>query len=215
MAEKEYDIEWETMTKGDTKPAAAPAEKEDDPFEFASKEAGQNFDAPVIMPEVDKPAAATEPAKSEPVKAQTFKEAFAANRKAGAKTFEWNGKKYTTALKTEVKTKPAATPAPAVASPAAKTTPVDSTWSVAKTDNRPKVEISAPSGSMKIPAAEKSMAAPEVAADNTMYSSAGGDKLRHFGADGKPKSVATATAPKAAPVKQVASPVRTSSPMRG
>lgn len=206
MAEPEYDIEWETMTKGDTKPDAAPAEKEDDPFEFASKESGQNFDKPAEVPEVDKPAAAAAPAKP-----MSFKEAFAANRKAGAKVFEWNGKKYTTALKSEVKPKAAA---PAVAAPAAKTTPVDSTWSVAKKDNRPKVEISAPSGSMKMPAAEKSMAAPDVSIDTTMYSAAGGDKLRHFGADGKPKA-AVASAPKVDPVKKTASPARTSSPMRG
>lgn len=205
MAEPEYDIEWETMTKGETKPDAAPAEKEDDPFEFASKEAEKRFNAPVNMPEEDKPAA------EEPKKPQSFKEAFAANRKAGAKVFEWNGKKYTTALKSEVKPKAAA---PAVAAPAAKTAPVDSTWSVAKTDNRPKVEISAASGSMKMPAAEKSMAAPDVTADNTMYSSAGGDKLRHFGADGKPKASVAAVAP-AAPVKQSVVPARTSSPMRG
>lgn len=201
MAEKEYDIEWETMTKGDTKPDAAPAEKEDDPFEFASKEAGQNFDAPVKAPEEDKPAA------EEPKKPQSFKEAFASHRKAGSKTFEWNGKKYTTALKGEG-TKPKA----AASAPAAKTAPVDSTWSVAKTDNRPKVEISAPSGSMKMPAAEKSMAAPDVSADNTMYSAAGSDNLRHFGADGKPK---IAAAPAKPVVKQSASPARTSSPMRG
>ena len=31
----------------------------------------------------------------------TFKEAFAAARKGGAKTFSWNGKKYTTKLKSE------------------------------------------------------------------------------------------------------------------
>ena len=211
MAEKEYDIEWETMTKGDTKPDAAPAEKEDDPFEFASKvDDARGVDAPQVAvqekaPEVDKPVT------EEPKKPQSFKEAFAANRKAGAKVFEWNGKKYTTALKSEVKPKAAA---PAVAAPAAKTTPVDSTWSVAKTDNRPKVEISAPSGSMKMPAAEKSMAAPDVSIDTTMYSAAGGDKLRHFGADGKPKA-AVASAPKVDPVKQTASPARTSSPMRG
>lgn len=204
MAENEYDIEWETMTKGDTKPDAAPAEKEDDPFEFASKEAEKRFDAPVNMPEEDKPAAA------EPKKPQSFKEAFASHRSAGSKTFEWNGKKYTTALKGEgTKTQAAA---PAAKAPAAKTALVDSTWSVAKKDNRPKVEIKASSGSMKMPAAEKSMAAPDVTADNTMYSSAGGDKLRHFGQDGKPK---VAAAPAKPVVKQAASPARTSSPMRG
>ena len=33
----------------------------------------------------------------------TFKEAFAEARKGGKKTFEWNGEKYTTALKSEKK----------------------------------------------------------------------------------------------------------------
>ena len=204
MAENEYDIEWETMTKGDTKPDAAPADKEDDPFEFASKEAGQNFDAPVKAPEEDKPAA------EEPKKPQSFKEAFASHRSAGSKTFEWNGKKYTTALKGEgTKTQAAA---PAAKAPAAKTTPVDSTWSVVKKDNRPKVEIKAPSGSMKMTAPEKSISAASLEVDNTIYSAAGSDNLRYFGADGKPK---VAAAPAKPVVKQAASPARTSSPMRG
>ena len=34
----------------------------------------------------------------EPAKTQTFKEAFASARRAGDKTFEWNGKKYTTEM---------------------------------------------------------------------------------------------------------------------
>lgn len=41
---------------------------------------------------------------AEPVKALTFKETFAARRKAGDATFEWNGKKYTTDLKKPVAT---------------------------------------------------------------------------------------------------------------
>lgn len=52
-------------------------------------------------------------------KKQSFKEAFAENRKAGNKTFEWEGKKYTTEMagekkatpKTEAAPKPAAKPA--------------------------------------------------------------------------------------------------------
>jgi hypothetical protein len=36
-------------------------------------------------------------------KGSTFKEAFAEARKEGKKTFEWNGEKYTTALKSEKK----------------------------------------------------------------------------------------------------------------
>lgn len=39
----------------------------------------------------------TEEAKPEP-KRESFKEAFARNRASGAKTFEWNGKKYTTEM---------------------------------------------------------------------------------------------------------------------
>ena len=38
-----------------------------------------------------------------PAKAQTFKEAFAAARSAGDKTFEWQGKRYTTELATPKK----------------------------------------------------------------------------------------------------------------
>lgn len=41
--------------------------------------------------------------KKEPEKKETFKEAFAKNRKAGNKTFEWNGKKYTTDLASDKK----------------------------------------------------------------------------------------------------------------
>lgn len=194
MAEKDYEEEW---GKAESAPAVDTAK--DDPFEFARKEAQERFDTPVTMPEEDKPAA------EEPKKPQSFKEAFASHRKAGAKTFEWNGKKYTTALKGDS--------APKAAVAATKTTPVDRIWSVAKTDNRPKVEIKAPSGSMKMTAPEKSMAAPDVTADNTMYSAAGGDKLRHFGRDGSPK---VAAAPAKPAVKQATtSPVRTSSPMRG
>ena len=57
-------------------------------------------------------------------KKQTFKEAFAAARKGGGKTFEWEGKKYTTELASEKKAAPKAE-AP-VAKPAAKyETPYD------------------------------------------------------------------------------------------
>lgn len=41
--------------------------------------------------------------KKEPEKKETFKEAFAKNRKAGNKTFEWKGKKYTTDLASDKK----------------------------------------------------------------------------------------------------------------
>lgn len=40
----------------------------------------------------------------------TFKEAFAAARKAGKGTFTWNGKKYTTKLREDAAPKKSATP---------------------------------------------------------------------------------------------------------
>lgn len=57
----------------------------------------------------EKAEAAPEPKK------QSFGEAFAAARKGGGKTFEWNGKKYTTEMAGEKK----AAPAPAPAAPKA------------------------------------------------------------------------------------------------
>ena len=54
--------------------------------------------------------------KAAPTKSMSFKEAFASARKGGDKTFEWQGKKYTTDL-----AKPkAAAPAPKAAAPAPK-----------------------------------------------------------------------------------------------
>ena len=54
-------------------------------------------------------------------KAQTFSQAFAAARKAGDKTFKWNGKSYTTQTKEEAtKAKPAAKVETKPATPAAK-----------------------------------------------------------------------------------------------
>lgn len=80
-----------------------------------------NFDEPTAAPVkaaevVEKPI---KPMKAEePAKAMSFREKFKAELNAGAKDFEWNGKRYTTALK-----KPAAakTSTPSTnASPAAK-----------------------------------------------------------------------------------------------
>jgi len=57
--------------------------------------------------------------KKEPVaapKAMSFKEAFAKHRAAGDKTFEWNGKKYTTEMASDKKRSPAASvPTPNIA----------------------------------------------------------------------------------------------------
>lgn len=50
------------------------------------------------------PKTKAEPAPA--MKTASFKEAFAEARKAGDKTFEWNGKKYTTALATDKKSSP-------------------------------------------------------------------------------------------------------------
>ena len=49
-------------------------------------------------PENDSNAGMAEAADEAPAKKQSFKEAFAAARGAGDKTFEWNGKKFTTEL---------------------------------------------------------------------------------------------------------------------
>lgn len=54
--------------------------------------------------------------ESEPAKPTSFKEAFAGARKAGDKTFEWNGKKYTTEMASAKSTAPAPK-APASAAP--------------------------------------------------------------------------------------------------
>lgn len=63
----------------------------------AFKEEFDRGDEPPVKAEVAAVAA--------PAKTKSFKEAFAENRKAGAKEFEWNGKKYNTAVAGE---KPAA-----------------------------------------------------------------------------------------------------------
>ena len=60
-------------------------------------------------PENDSNAGMKEAYKEpEAPKKETFKEAFAAARKAGDKTFEWNGKKFTTEMAGEKKATPKA-----------------------------------------------------------------------------------------------------------
>lgn len=51
---------------------------------------------------------------SAPEKKMSFKEAFASARKAGDKTFQWEGKKFTTELASEKKATPKAEAAPVV-----------------------------------------------------------------------------------------------------
>lgn len=63
-----------------------------------------------------KPAPKAEPVSAPPMKMASFKEAFAEARKAGDKTFEWMGKKYTTELASDKKRAPAASiPTPSIA----------------------------------------------------------------------------------------------------
>ena len=63
-----------------------------------------------VKADADDMKADAEPVKPEPAKKQTFGQAFKAARAGGAKTFEWEGKKFTTDLKSDTKTeaKPAA-----------------------------------------------------------------------------------------------------------
>lgn len=82
------------------KPEPVPAAKDiaaDDDFEFAPKEEAK----PVAAPETVAPA-----------KAMSFKEAFKAARAKGNEPFEWNGKKFSTALASG---KTSAKPTPKVA----------------------------------------------------------------------------------------------------
>lgn len=72
-----------------------------DPFSAARAEDG-SIDKGVEVTPVAEPKV-----ESKPIKAQSFKEAFAENRKAGNATFEYNGKKYTTELASSAKVTPA------------------------------------------------------------------------------------------------------------
>ena len=60
------------------------------------------------MKEAYTPPKAEEPKAEEAPKKQTFKEAFASARRAGNKTFSWEGKKFTTELAGEKKAAPKA-----------------------------------------------------------------------------------------------------------
>lgn len=75
-----------------------------DPFSAARAEDG-SIDKGVEVSPVAEPKVESKPV--DPIKPQSFKEAFAANRKAGNATFEYNGKKYTTELASTSKVTPA------------------------------------------------------------------------------------------------------------
>ena len=77
------------------KKGADEKEYRSDPYSAMTK---KERDARVGYPDDFPPAVVDDATKRLPPKKQSFKEAFAAARKAGGKTFEWNGKKYTTEL---------------------------------------------------------------------------------------------------------------------
>lgn len=58
---------------------------------------GRNLKAEIAAMQETEKEAAPAPAPA-PARAQTFKEAFASARRAGDRTFEWQGKKYTTEM---------------------------------------------------------------------------------------------------------------------
>lgn len=64
-----------------------------------------------------KAPAAESAADEAPAKKQSFKEAFAENRKAGNADFEWNGKKYTTEMASSKPAAPKAAPKASASAP--------------------------------------------------------------------------------------------------
>ena len=102
-----YEAGFAEATADDPKPPAPDLEPMDEPTKAAPAPADDDaqvfadaFKAeakPVTKPEVE----------VKPLAPANFKDAFAQARKAGNKVFEFNGKKFTTALKGEMKTKPA------------------------------------------------------------------------------------------------------------
>ena len=77
------------------KKGADEKEYRSDPYSAMTK---KERDARVSSPDDFPPAVVDDATKRLPPKKQSFKEAFAAARKAGGEIFEWNGKKYTTEL---------------------------------------------------------------------------------------------------------------------
>ncbi len=132
----EYEDEWaadkeatDAQTAADAGVAAGKKADADPDF---------NYDPPGAQAAADAGVAAgqTADAAPEPVKPLSFKETFAARRKAGDSTFEWNGKKYTTDLK-----KPVATSA-APAAPKALVTPLVKAAAVADKASTPAAQAS-------------------------------------------------------------------------
>jgi hypothetical protein len=172
--------------------AAAKASAEADAKEFSDA-----FHSDTATASTPGAKGASTSGKPAPAKAMGFKETFAAQRKAGAKIFEWNGKLYTTELAgtagsstaQKAKTPPAAAPVEV----AAKTQPRVVAAATAPAQATSPVRTSAPSGRNYTPVI------PAKVVDSPVRTSA-------------PSGRNYAYVPDAAPTKEVASPIRTSSP---
>ena len=91
------------MAKPEPVEEVAEAPKAEAPVSDDVKAFSEAFNAPEATPEA-KPEAPV----AKPEAPKSFKAAFAQARKDGLKVFEFNGKKFTTAIKSEMKAKPAA-----------------------------------------------------------------------------------------------------------
>lgn len=101
MADQEYEDEWAKKDDGSMPGAQAAADAGVAAGKVAQAEQADpdfNYEWPDAQAAADA-GVATAKAAPEPAKPMSFKETFAARRKAGDTVFEWNGKKYTTDLK--------------------------------------------------------------------------------------------------------------------
>ena len=116
----EYEEEW--AADKETTDAQAAADAGVAAGKKADADPDFNYDEPGTIDAASTAKMDAAPAPiAEPVKALSFKETFAARRKAGDSTFEWNGKKYTTDLKkpaTANATSPGVNASPAAVKPA-------------------------------------------------------------------------------------------------
>ena len=99
-----------TVVRGNTEDDAASLEKTGGFGKAALDEAAKR---PTYKASTAAPEAQTSTAKTEDAKPKNFRQAFAAARKAGDKTFMFGGKKFTTELKEEVRKPTKAEPAKA------------------------------------------------------------------------------------------------------
>jgi len=97
---KEYADSFAEATADDPKPPAPDLEPME-PVKEAASAPVEDEDAKLFSEAFNAPDAPVKPAAP-----ANFKDAFAHARKSGLKVFEFNGKKFTTALKSEMKAKP-------------------------------------------------------------------------------------------------------------